>query len=126
MVGEEVSRSFVAQMSVVAINALLEMYGVFARHQHVAVVVGFYNQIVGLRDMRLYGGCDLAQVGEKAEHFAVYLDVVAYIVGSVVGHLECGDMEIFQVYRFIFLDIAYIDGRQLLGDTVTLLDAFVH
>ena len=88
--------------------------------QHLCVVVGFNDQIVGLADERFHLFRDVTSVCDEAKHNTLCLNAVAHIVSAVVRNGKGGDAEVAQLERLVFLDEFCVDGSNLLSDAVVL------
>ena len=125
VVGKELACLAVGEVPLVATDAHLQWYRIGAVGQHLLVVVGFEYQVVALCHVVPYGVGDVSDVGDEAEVDVATPDAVAYIVASVVGNFEGGDMEVAHDGCFALLDYPSVDGAYLLGHAIAFLHAFV-
>ena len=123
--GDEFRRLAVAQMARWTGHALFQEGRVGAEAQHLLVVVGLDDEVVGFADVAAYCLGDVAHVGGESEAMRAILDEVAYVVGAVVGHLEGCDAEVAQLEGLLLLDDAACRHDVLL-DVAALLDASVY
>lgn len=116
----------VAQVAGAALYAVLQVLRVRALQEHLDIVVGLDDEIVGTRDVGSHLGRDRARVGDDAEGDAAGLDLVADVLGGIVGHEEGRDAEGAQLQRLSGCDEALHVGRQLACDAIVAADAFVY
>ena len=94
VLGKGYTAILVAEMARYIHYPFLKMCGIRTVLEHLLVVVGLDDEIVGIGDMGLYLGGNLARVGDNAEGDAVVLYLESHIVGTVVGHSEGGDLKL--------------------------------
>ena len=91
---EEGSRVGVGRMACARGNTPFQTCRVFARAQHIGVVVCFDNDVRGLWHESLHFGLELAHVGQQQQARAVAaVDKVAHVVCAVMRHLDRRDGE---------------------------------
>ncbi len=124
--GKKMSGFRVAQMPDATADAPFEECGIFACHEHVAIVVRLNDEMLGTRDGFVYLGCGMSDVGKQAEDGIVQLNDVAYIVRTVVGHFEGRDAHVAKFQRDILLHIAYVLCGKLARYAIVAVDALVN
>lgn len=93
VLAEEGGALRIAEMAKAAADALLERERIGARGQHIGVVVGLYDEILGAGHVAGDFRRDGADVGDEAERRVAAGDEVARVVGRIVGHGERLDEE---------------------------------
>ena len=104
---EEGGRVGVGRMSCARGNTPFQACRIFARAQHIGVVVRFDNDVRGLWHECLHFGQELAHVGQQQQARAVAaVDKVAHVVCAVVRHMYRRDGERFDANRLAHFDAA--------------------
>jgi hypothetical protein len=124
VLGQELGCSFVAEVSLRACNAIFQELGIVTHPQHILVIVGFHDQVVGLENVLGSGLGDMAKVSDKAEHLAVHLYTVANVIGSVMRHLKRSDGKLVETEGNLLLHKTYATG-QFLCHTVVVVDTLM-
>ena len=88
IVGEESGCMFVAQMPRVRTYSLLERIVVIAVFEHLFVVVGFDDKIVGSGDIVGHVARDIAQVGSDYQSLIVEQDRIPHCIACIVAYRE--------------------------------------
>ena len=86
----------VAEVAVLTQDAAFEIGGVRSVLQHLDVVVGLDDQVVGLRDEGLHLVGNGSSIGDDAEVHAVGLNHIANVLAGIVRHGERCDVEASQ------------------------------
>lgn len=124
IIRNELCTSLVALVSARGKDALLEVDGIGAVEEHVLIVVGFDDEVVGVADSLLNVGIRFAAVGDKDETLSVSTNLIAETIGGVVADTERRDLEIAKSECLTFLEIA-AGSAQFLAQPVVAVDAFV-
>ena len=90
----------IAQMARPTEDAGLQMFWIVSLHQHLHIMVGFQNKILGATDETGHLVGDAAGVGNDAEGGIVSLDEIAHIVTTVVRNGEGRDAEVAYLHGF--------------------------
>ena len=126
ILAQSLARGTVAQVAVLAKNAMLEVPRVRAVLQHLGVVVGLNDNILGLREVVAHFLCHLARIGNQAQGMVAKTDEVAIVVGTVMRNSKGGDTKGANLLRLTLLKHTLLLGLHLLGDEAIARDALVH
>lgn len=124
IIRNELCTSLVALVPARGKDALLEVDGIGAVEEHVLIVVGFDDEVVGVADSLLNVGIGFATVGNEDETLSVSTNLIAETVGGVVADAERRDLEIAKSECLAFLEIA-AGCAQFLTQPIVAVDAFV-
>lgn len=129
-------------MSASARYAFLKIKGIGAVGQHLAVVVGFDDEMSGLPHERSHLVGELSGIGDEAkggrrvavsgrkEAFACFgtnqTDEIAVVFAGIVRHSERRDAEITHFKRRAGRGVALVGGHHLFGHEAVALHAFVY
>lgn len=111
--GEKFGGDAVVEMAVGGLDAGLEIFGIAAVAEHVQVVVGLDDDVVGLPHVVVDALADAAEIGGYGETAVAVGDVESGVVGAVVHdvegcHFEVADAEgeLLVDWRVVVLDAA--------------------
>ena len=121
---DEFTADVIGLVSRRAEDALFEVGGVRTVEEHVLVVVGLDDKVVGRADIRLHLFVDGAAVGHEHETLTLEVDAVPEAVGGVMLDMEGVDLHTKQFPLHSFLEIASA-GTQLLAHAVVAVDTLV-
>lgn len=124
IIRNELCTSLVALVPSRGEDTLLEVDGIGAVEEHVFIVIGFDNEVVGVADSLLNVGIGFAAVGDEDKTLSVSTNLIAETVGGVVADAERRDLEIAKSECLTFLEIA-AGSAQFLTQPVVAVDAFV-
>lgn len=111
--GEESGRVEIVHVAAFGLNTRLKIFGISAVDEHGEVVIGLDDEIIGLGHIMTCAVGDSTEVGSEYEIAVVVIDGEAHIVGAVVRHVECRDVE-----------TSYFEGEFLEDRDVIILDTF--
>ena len=121
---QQFAAHIVRLVSAGAEDTLLEVSGIRAVEQHVLVVVGLDDEVVGRTDIRFHLGVDGSAVGHEHKTLPEVIDAVTEAVGRVVLDAEGVDAHAEQFPLFPFVEITPA-GSQFLAHTVVPVDTLV-
>ena len=106
--------------------AFFEILRVMSRLEHLFVVIGFDDEVVGLGDKGLHFVCDVSNIRHDTEANPVVLYAVAYAVHTVVGYAEGSDTKFASCERRSLLDDFYTFGTDFLTHAIIAVNADVN
>ena len=90
-VGNKLCRHFIVEVPAASLHACLQIGGIFAGEQHVAVVVALNHQVLGLAHVEICARGDFALVGRHHKPMSTAFHHKTATVFAIVRLLECGD-----------------------------------
>ena len=116
----------IAEVTVLAENACLEIGGIGSVLEHLDVVVGLDDQIVGLADEGFHRIGDAAGIGDEAEVDIVDTDHEADVLAGVMRHGERGNVETAQREGLASNNLFLHRRVELALNTVVAIDALMN
>ena len=113
-------------MAVAAGDATLEMFGIGTRLEHLLVMVGLDDQIVGIGDEGLHAVGHAACIGDDAEGGVVGHDLKTDTLSAVMRNAEGSDREVAQRDGLVLLQQMLKVEGDFFRYTVVLDDALVY
>ena len=115
----------VTEMSGTAGNAVLQYLRVLAVAQHLLIVIGFDDEVVGLEYVFLHLFGRRTHIGHDAECAVAHLDAVPHVLGRVMRYRERGDGEWANREWLVRHDVMAVDVFNFLDGMHVATDAFV-
>ena len=126
MLCQQLRRSLIAQMSVIAANPPFQISRIRPHHQHVFVMVGLQYQMIRPGDVAAELFCHVSGIRNEAEVDFSVLHAIAHIVRTVMRHIERRNFKTVQLQGLPLLQKMYVFCFQFRICTIITLDSVVY
>lgn len=94
MFGNKFGAVSIGNVSAPTAYAALQVCRIGSHHEHVHIVVGFYDYEIGLCHLLLYNFRGTSDIGDEEEYLLVRLYPVPYTITAVVRYAESSQPEV--------------------------------